>query len=272
MSIVKMIGLIGIRTTLQAVIYDLKLRGDRQEREIALKPNEDLKFPIYLTNTFGDLGPYMEIIINRALALPELTSINGKPIVDVGANIGVSTAFFATKFPKSPILAIEASKRNQKRLLKNVKPYGSKISVEGRAFANTFGKVGLVNPEASRTKRHTTYLFSGVDNDHPRALLVDVITPAEIVDWSQMNGGRIGVLKIDIEGAEKAIFLSPRMYPLLRLTNILVIETHDGNVPGSTTVVNKAAKRAGLFLTAHNGVNRIYTRDIRTLAKDSITV
>ena len=44
-------------------------------------------------------------------------------IVDVGANVGLTSIFYAKTFPNARILAIEAERSNFDLMLKNVRPY-----------------------------------------------------------------------------------------------------------------------------------------------------
>ena len=45
---------------------------------------------------------------------------NGGTFVDVGANIGISTAYFVNKYPNVKLIAIEASPINYKQLVNNI--------------------------------------------------------------------------------------------------------------------------------------------------------
>lgn len=263
-GLVQMVSTVGPKETLQAIKYDLKL-SRRPEKELIFHPKGILKHPLYLTNTSGDLGNYTELILTGALRLPFdsliFSKIDGKPIVDIGANVGISVALLASQFPNSPILAVEANKRNVSRLRKNVKAYGRKISIINKAFAAHSGYVGLINPEASETKRYTTYLYADVSKNHPEDLMVGTITPKEVANWAKGKGGYLGILKIDIEGAEKVIFDSLVIDPLLKICQVLLVETHDNNFPGSRQSVEKAARRAGLsLLHTKDKFPKIYTR------------
>lgn len=52
-----------------------------------------------------------------------------KMIVDVGANIGITSIFFATRYPEAKVIAIEAEKSNFDILERNARAYPSIVPV-----------------------------------------------------------------------------------------------------------------------------------------------
>ena len=138
-------------------------------------------------------------------------------IVDAGANIGLTSRFFAERFPDSVIYALEPEHGNFKMLVKNVagldtiKPLQNALSAEkGKRFA--IGKSGRDGADWSRTTQESA---NGT---------IMGITLEELLNE---NGGFFDILKIDIEGAERFIFDNQASQDFLDKTRVLVIEIHD---------------------------------------------
>lgn len=134
-------------------------------------------------------------------------------IIDVGANIGVSVAFFKSIFPKSHIVAIEADPKIFKYLQENI-------------LSNNFEHVELVNKAAwiedgvlqfSSDGADGGKLIKSTENDSQK---VDAINLASILE----KYDKIDFLKIDIEGAENEVFPICRKY--LTKVNYVFIEFH----------------------------------------------
>ena len=77
-------------------------------------------------------------------------------ILDLGANIGLGTLYFAKNWPKAHIIAVEPDDRNFRVLKANVEGMSNITPIEG-AVASEDGVVQITNPDdeawALRTKR-----------------------------------------------------------------------------------------------------------------------
>jgi FkbM family methyltransferase len=141
-------------------------------------------------------------------------------IVDCGANVGYSTVYFLTRYPRAKVIAVEPDPGNCAVLAANVAPYGARC----RAIASAVwsSKAGLVMGEErfgdgrewARTVRPNR------PGETPLMTAVDIGT---LLDESGMD--RISILKIDIEGAEAEVFSANCERWLQRVDN-LVIELH----------------------------------------------
>ena len=74
----------------------------------------------------------------------KLNSAKNAVIIDVGANIGVATAYFKHKYPKIKLIAIEASPVNYQELVNNIK-------------ANKFQNISTMNCFISKEKKHIKF-------------------------------------------------------------------------------------------------------------------
>ena len=77
--------------------------------------------PVYLRVLLTDVMVYEQIFLKKEYHF----EVNKEPefIIDAGANIGFASVYFANKFPKARILAIEPEKDNFEILVKNAAPY-----------------------------------------------------------------------------------------------------------------------------------------------------
>ncbi len=121
-------------------------------------------------------------------------------IVDIGANIGITTAYFKNKYPSVKLIAIEASPINYQQLVKNIEvnnfqnilTFNYFISSENKRikFYHDFSKPGGSFGEDYRYKDFNSLKKFDVKTKK----LNDVI-----------SGFKNMVIKIDVEGAEYEI-------------------------------------------------------------------
>jgi FkbM family methyltransferase len=116
-------------------------------------------------------------------------------IIDGGANVGYTTAFYARRYPDATVIAVEPSRSNLAQLRRNCSGYRNVVALEG-ALWPTSGSVRIANPEADSW----SYRVEDSDaSDGVRAYSLD-----ELLDTYDMSN--IDILKLDIEGAERALF------------------------------------------------------------------
>jgi FkbM family methyltransferase len=235
-----------------------KITDTPMDHKMRMHPS-GLRFPIEMTTALSDIYNYDEVIRSRVYSLPSILRqrINGKPIVDMGAYIGLSAAYFASRHPDSPVLAVEPHDRNFRILSSNTAAYGGQIGVRQAAFVSQEGGVGrtiLESPDA-----HMTHLYSadGTDGGNP-GTIAEAMTPGRVLD--EVDGAEIGLLKVDIEGAERDVFGSTGIDELLAQTQLLMIETHDRFVPGSSDAVEAAVANNGMQELAANPHTTVYAR------------
>jgi FkbM family methyltransferase len=138
-----------------------------------------------------------------------------RTIVDAGANVGYSSAYFLSHFPDAEVIALEPDPENFKALERNLAAWGDRV---------TTLQVALWSEPAALNFRSETLHEGGewgrqVEAD--RSGSVEALDIPSILDRFGLTG--IDLLKIDIEGAEREVFASPDW--LDRVRN-MVIELH----------------------------------------------
>jgi FkbM family methyltransferase len=236
-----------------------KITDTESDEEVTLRAIE-LKHPLKVRRTFSDRWGAVEILQDRVYALPNglSSSIDGKVIVDVGAYNGTSAAYFASRYPKSPVLAVEPNKANFDLLSRNAQAYNNQI----------LPVFGAMVPEQTPITRHS---FAANKGDHMINAFVGfaggafsvepgvpAITPSSFIE--KYIGESIGLLKVDIEGAERELFGSPAIDDLLRRTGVLIVESHDQFMPGASLAIAEATARNDLYETALNDHTTMYLK------------
>lgn len=199
-----------------------------------------------MTSAYSDVAMFTEIVGRGVYELPENLNwlINGKPVVDIGANIGASAAYFASKYPDSQVTAIEPNLRNYEILGWNAGQYRDQMEPWRYALSVEEGYVGSPNEEVGDKGRHSVYQYN-IPGQEMGLDTAPAITPTGLVDKIAPTG-RIGLLKVNIEGAENTVFSAPSSDILLQRSNVVIIEAHSHLVEGVSAVVDEAAHRNGL--------------------------
>ena len=151
-------------------------------------------------------------------------------IVDGGANIGLTSIFFANKYPAARIISLEPEKTNFQMLEKNSLPYSNitplnkaiwhkNINIEVKDYG--WGSRGFVIEEV----------------DNPGNESIPAVSIAGLLEEYQAH--TIDILKLDIEGSEKEVFESGYR-EWLPSVKCLMIELHDRMKKGSSRAVFKA--------------------------------
>lgn len=252
------IGEFGLLNTVR-IIYDLKLHQVPRESEITHTNPAVFRRPVTMTTAAADVATALEVGRDRVYELPGRLEerVRGRQIVDLGANIGLSAVYLASRYEDSPVTAVEPHPRNYYYLDHNSRSYDGQITPVHAAVSPVDGTAGLRLPAGMGYNNHSCYQFlSGTEG--VSGSLVRAITPESLGSNLQ---DEVGLLKVDIEGAEKALFESGSIDGLLDASLVLAIETHDRFVPGSTAAVDEAARRSGL-LPYENAIDhtRLYAR------------
>jgi FkbM family methyltransferase len=166
-------------------------------------------------------------------------------VIDAGANIGDTTVWYATRFPAALVVAIEPNSYNFDILQKNAAPYGDRI----RCLNSALWPV----PDRSLATTGATWtaqVRDSVDADSNICMSIDPLTILRDSGWEAID-----IFKIDIEGAELALFLGDCDI-WLRKTRSIAIEIH-----------SREAREAVLSATRRNGFTYAVYRDLHVFWK-----
>jgi FkbM family methyltransferase len=154
-------------------------------------------------------------------------------VVDCGANVGYSSVYFLSRFPRARVVAVEPDAGNFAILRENLAPYGDRaVAVRAGVWSHECS-LGIV-AAPYRDGREWTRQVEEVGPDHPGALPgLDLGT---LLDRYGFGGERVSILKVDVEGAEGVIFGSNYDHWLGRVDTI-AIELHDDSAFGDCSGV-----------------------------------
>lgn len=185
----------------------------------------DVRQSFYLRIPSSDVPTYDKVFLQREYDF----RLGAQPavIVDAGANIGLASIYFASKYPAAKIIAIEPEASNFQLLQRNVAPYATIVPVQAALWDHN-GEIDLVDPGLG--KWGFTAKEEAPDGWPPSGFChkVTAITVDGLMDLYELE--RIDVLKIDIEGAEKEVFADTSAW--IERVDTLIVELHERNKPG----------------------------------------
>jgi FkbM family methyltransferase len=193
----------------------LSLRGDfiRQynEARIALEkdqakakamlvpyPLKTSPLEVLLRQGTADFVLYYDIIIQEQYGKYQVTS-PVKIVIDCGANVGLSTAYFLIKYPESRVIALEPDPVNFELCQKNLRQFGQRVTLLKSAVWSETCKMFV---DSSKIGTWASRVFPSSNNGNEE---IDGISIGELLDKYGIK--HVDILKMDIEGAEESVFL-----------------------------------------------------------------
>lgn len=169
----------------------------------------------------SDLSVFEQIFIGqeysclRDLKEPSL-------VLDLGANVGFSAAYFLSVFPKARIVAVEPDERNLAICKANLLPYGDRALLLHGAVWSRSATLRLLKGTLGDGREWATQVDELIEEERTSAG-VQAWDVGSLID---MNGSStVDLLKVDIERAELAVFGDSAISWLHRVRNIC-IELH----------------------------------------------
>ncbi len=147
-----------------------------------------------------------------------------KWIIDAGANIGLAAIYFSAKFPNATIISIEPNKDNFELLQKNTINYKNVHCIRAALWYQK-EKLDISNKE----EKSAGFMMEPNSNDSGE--LIDGITVNQIMEDFKIDN--ISIIKIDIEGSEKEVFMY-NSSTWLQNCNCVITELHDWLKPGTS--------------------------------------
>lgn len=180
--------------------------------------SRDLKFPVSVRGGTSDPLVFGQIFLTREYAcFDDLRDVG--LVVDLGANVGYSAAYFLSRFPSCFVIAVEPDAENFAALEANLSPYAGRYKALRAAVWSRNGRVHL---DPATAGAHSAWGRRVIEHG-------DATTAVDAIDmWhvlALVNERRISVLKIDIEGTERDVFADDARAWLDRVDNIC-IELH----------------------------------------------
>lgn len=171
------------------------------------------EMPFLLRRWSSDLSVFEAVFLEREFELYD--PLEPGLIIDGGANVGFSTAFYANRFPNAKVVAIEPSDENVSLLRINCQALENVKVVEGGLWPVS-GFLRISNPDAPAWSFRCELTEENTPGAFP-AFSVD-----DIIDTAGFQ--RCDLLKLDIEGAEEWLFRDSKNW--LSRVNAILVEVH----------------------------------------------
>lgn len=205
-----------------------------------------LTHEVHLRPGSTDICVFKQIFLKQDFNIPALKKFSPATILDLGANIGMSSLYFANRFPEATIIGVEPDRSNAKMFKRNLKWYPN-VKLEMAAVRGDNKKVILEDPGKGASGYVTKKSVNGM-----RPLTIEDI-------MLKHNLSHIDLLKIDIEGSEKSVF-SKRFSRWLPKVKMIFVELHEHKNPGCTEKVMSAVSRYN-FLKQKSGEYYVFVNN-----------
>src|ERR1700722_1343571 len=175
-----------------------------------------VQYPLYARSGTPDAEEIVHSVVREAYG-KYLPDGDVKFVIDAGAYIGDTAAWYLSKFPASRVVALEPNPETFAMLQMNCSPYGPRVKLINGALWYEDAELDLVfdptTPTGNSVAQHET-LGSN------RCTAVSVHSILE-----QAGADEIDIFKIDIEGAELELF-TQNPDPWLSRTRYITMEIH----------------------------------------------
>ena len=149
---------------------------------------------------------------------PRVKNLNPKLILDVGANLGATSMFFAINYPKARIISFEPTEMNFRWLQKNTQEFKNITRIKkGAYFKDTNAKIFLDPENGGRNSIYKDWTNSD------KYELVELINLGKFLESHNLVK-KIDILKIDTEGCEIDILNSIEHH--LKNIQVIYLEYH----------------------------------------------
>jgi len=169
--------------------------------------------PFLLRRGTSDLSVFETVFVKREFEWYVPTE--PRFIIDGGANVGFSTAFFANRFPGARVIAVEPSNENVSMLRTNCQGLENITVVEGGLWPVS-GFLRIANPNDPAWSFRCEMTQENAEDAFP------AYSVGDIIDRSGFQ--RCDLLKLDIEGAEEQLF--SESHDWLARVDAILVEVH----------------------------------------------
>jgi FkbM family methyltransferase len=171
-------------------------------------------------------------------------------IVDAGANVGMSAAYFSLRYPNAKIVAIEPEPSNFDILCKNAKLFTKIIPINAALWSHN-GAVQLKDGGGGHWGTRVTEA-SARSEGSIRCVSLRALLEELRIDW-------VDLMKVDVEGAEYEIFEDSSSW--ISRVGFICAELHDRFRPGCSRIFHAATaefpvkwRRGELHCVARDGL------------------
>jgi len=229
--------------------------------DVKLRPKGMAK-PLTIRGNTSDIEVFKQIFIQREYS-PLLSLLNVGLVIDAGANVGFSSAFFLHAFPECEVVAIEPDSKNFAALLGNTAQFPQRIThIQGALWSHRTNL--CINEKLFRSRREWSIQVRKPVENEPGNVQAYGIEDLLLRSYHE----RISILKVDIEGAEAIVF-NETCKNWISKVDAIAIELHDDSMFGNASKIFDTAIKNHGFDTTTSGelaicIRRSHERKSRT--------
>ena len=205
--------------------------------------------------SFGsDLAVFSQVFLQKEYATRHLPE-NASVIVDLGANVGMASLFFANRYKTATVIALEPDPNNFDLLNRNLAQVGTRCTTLRAAIWNENRALNIKRADESGSPLGDWGIQVGNSKSDGYDSVSGWSMPRLIAHLGLQH---IDILKIDIEGAEKELFEATDL-AWLEFVDMILVETHDRFRHGSRAAVLRLLDH-GFKMLPPSGENEIFVR------------
>jgi FkbM family methyltransferase len=208
----------------------IKILNQLEEFETTPKNNYSFNYgghKMQLRNLSSDFNVFHQVLIEEEYSFAKdlyqkYFGTEPRNLLDIGANIGLTSIYFSSAYPNINIIAVEAEESNFTQLKSNTASY-SNINPVKAAIWNS--KTTLKIGDNFRDGRSWAFQVNTQNGFQE----VEAMTLQDLTEKFSIE--HVDILKIDIEGAEKQVILEDKTIDkVLSNTKLVCVEIHDSIV------------------------------------------
>ena len=192
------------------------------EKSLSLRMKQPFEGVVFLRENTFDFITFEEVVFEQVYKAIPAHLPKCERVIDLGANIGLSSLYLATRYPSCKIVAVEPYAENFAMLTKNV----AHLIEVGRCMplqAALWGsEKSLVIEQPEVANRYNAITVRELLPDEEIEAIVEGLPIKKIIERSGFP--EVDVLKVDIEGAETELFKGDLDW--LNLVAAIAIEFH----------------------------------------------
>lgn len=211
---------VGLRLTICWLLYRLgRMISFPWPKSARLRPRR-ARYPLTIRlGHSSDIEVFRQVFVEEEYAsLRDLKDVG--VILDLGANVGYSSAYFLSCFPGARLMAVEPDERNLEICRLNLKPYGERVRVLHGAVWDRQTRLCLSRGNFRDGREWATQVIPPASGGSGDVQAWDI---GSLIDMAECT--KVDLLKIDIEGSELVVFSSDVSSWLPKVRN-LCIELH----------------------------------------------
>jgi len=196
-------------------------RGYREPAVWSLHPRQ-VSYPLTARlHGSSDMDCFNQIfVVEEYSGLRDLTEPS--LVLDLGANVGFSSAYLLSAFPNARVIAVEPDERNIAICKANLSPYGHRVLLLHGAVWSTPKELRLIRGNFGDRRDWATQVGELIEHEES-ATHVQAWDVASLIEMSRASA--VDLLKVDIDRSELCVFDESARGWLPKIRNIC-IELH----------------------------------------------